>query len=153
MVLPLAQIADGYRAMDERCAHKRKGDMPMTTWTNDELTRIGGAEELQLASLRLDGTLRPYVTMWVVRAGDDLYVRSAHGPTNPWFRRAKASGAGRIRAGGLERDVTFAEADPGVHAGIDAAYHAKYDRYGPRIVGSVVGPAVEAVTINLIPRS
>jgi Uncharacterized protein conserved in bacteria (DUF2255) len=77
---------------------------------------------------------------------------SAYGPTNPWFRRAKASGAGRIRAGGLERDVTFAEAAPGVHAAIDAAYHAKYDRYGPRIVGSVVGPEVEAVTIKLVPR-
>jgi hypothetical protein len=125
----------------------------MTTWTSDELTRIGGAEELQLASVRPDGTLRPYVTMWVIRAGDELYVRSAHGPTNPWFRRAKASGVGRIRAGGLERDVTFAEAAPDVHAAIDAAYHAKYDRYGPRIVGSVVGPQVEAVTIKLVPRS
>jgi hypothetical protein len=125
----------------------------MTTWTNDELTRIGGAEELQLASVRPDGTLRPYVTMWVVRAGDELYVRSAHGPANPWFRRAKASGVGRIRAGGLERDVAFAEATPGVHAAVDAAYHAKYDRYGPRIVGSVVGPDVEAVTIKLVPRS
>jgi hypothetical protein len=80
----------------------------MSTWTGDELGRIGAAEELQLASLRRDGTLRPYVTMWVVRAGDDLYVRSAFGPDNAWFRRAKASGAGRIRAGGLERDVTFA---------------------------------------------
>jgi hypothetical protein len=103
----------------------------MTAWTNDELTRIGGAEEIQLASARPDGTLRPYVTMWVVRAGDDLYVRSAYGPNNPWYRRAKASGAGRIRAGGLERDVTFAEAAPGVHAAIDAACHARYDRYGP----------------------
>ena len=26
------------------------------------------------------GTLCPYVTMQVVRAGDDLYVRSAYGP-------------------------------------------------------------------------
>ena len=49
----------------------------MSTWTSDELDRIGAAEELELASLRRDGTLRPYVTMWVVRAGDDLYVRSA----------------------------------------------------------------------------
>jgi hypothetical protein len=71
----------------------------MSTWTSNELGRIGAAEELQLASLRHDGTLRPYVTMWVVRAGDDLYVRSAYGPDNPWFRRAKTSGAGRIRAG------------------------------------------------------
>ena len=105
-----------------------------------------------LASARPNGTLRPSVTMWVVRAGDELYVRSAYGPANPWFRRAKASGAGRIRAGGLERDVTFADAAPGVHAAIDAAYHAKYDRYGPRIVGSVVGPAAEAVTLKLVPR-
>ncbi len=125
----------------------------MTSWTGDELDRIGAAEELQLATLRRDGTLRPYVTMWVVRAGDDLYVRSAYGPNNPWFRRAKASGAGRIRAGGLERDVTFAEPAPGVHAAIDAAYHSKYDRYGPRIVSIVVGTDAEAVTIKLVPRS
>ena len=44
--------------------------------------------------------------------------------------------------------MAFAEADPGAHA----AYHAKYDRYGSRIVGSVVGPDVEAVTIRLVPR-
>ena len=124
----------------------------MMTWTSDELDRIGAAEELQLASLRRDGTLRPYVTMWVVRAGDDLYVRSAYGPDNPWFRRAKVSGAGRIRAGGLELDVTFAEPAPGVHAAIDAAYHSKYYRYGPRIVGSVVGPDAEAVTVKLVPQ-
>lgn len=125
----------------------------MSSWTSEELGRIGAAEELQLASLRRDGTMRPYVTMWVVRAGDDVYVRSAHGSDNPWYRRAKASGAGRIRAGGVERDVAFAEPDPGVHDAIDAAYHAKYDRYGPRIVGSVVGPDAEAVTIKLVPRS
>jgi hypothetical protein len=125
----------------------------VTTWTSDELDRIGAAEELKLASVRHDGTLRPYVTMWVVRSGDDLYVRSAYGPNNPWFRHAKASGAGRIRAGGLERDVTFAGPAPGVHAAIDAAYHSKYDRYGPRIVGSVVGPDAEAVTIKLVPRA
>ena len=111
------------------------------------------AVELQLASVRQDGSLRPYVTMWVVQAGDDLYVRSAYGPNNPWFRRAKSSGSGRIRAGGLERDVSFAEPVSGVHGDIDAAYHAKYDRYGTEIVGTVVGPKAEEVTIRLVPRS
>src|SRR5262245_718466 len=123
----------------------------MTAWTAPELDRIGRAEELQLASVRGDATLRPYVTMWVVRAGDTLYVRSAHGSDNPWYRRALAAGAGRIRAGGVEHDVTFthvgADAD---HSAIDTAYHAKYDRYGPAIVGAVVGPAAAAeVTIRL----
>jgi hypothetical protein len=125
----------------------------VTVWTDEELRRVGEAEELQLASRRGDGTLRPYVTMWVVRAGDELFVRSAYGPDNPWYRRAKASGAGRIRGGGVERDVTFGAAEPGVHAGIDAAYHAKYDRYGPAIVGSVVGDTAVPVTIRLVPSS
>jgi hypothetical protein len=65
----------------------------MSTWTSDELGKSGAAEELGFASLRRDGTLRPYVTMWVVRAGDDLYVRSAYGPNNPW--RATSPSRGR----------------------------------------------------------
>jgi hypothetical protein len=124
----------------------------MPTWTDNELSRIGEADELQLASRRPDGTLRPYVTMWAVRAGDDLYVRSADGSDNPWYRRATASGTGRIHAGGAERDVTFTDAAPDAHGAIDAAYHAKYDRYGPQIVGSVVGPHAADVTIRLVPR-
>jgi hypothetical protein len=122
-----------------------------TSWTSDELTTIGRAEELQLASLRDDGTLRPYVTIWVVRAGDRLYVRPARGPASGYVR-ALCSGAGRIRAGGLERDVTFAAADRGAHAGIDAAYHVEYDRYGPAIVGSVVGKNASEFTICLLPQ-
>jgi hypothetical protein len=124
----------------------------MTGWPVRELESIGVAEEIGLASRRPDGSLRPYVTMWVVRAGDGLYVRSAYGPDNPWYRRAVASGAGRIRAGGTDRDVTFTLAAPEAQDGIDAAYHAKYDRYGPRIVGSVTGPSTHDVTIRLIPQ-
>jgi hypothetical protein len=123
----------------------------MATWTKEELDRIGDATELQLTSVGENGNLRPYVTMWVVRAGDHLYVRSAGGPERPWYRRAKASGAGRVRADGLERDVTFTQAAAGAHTDIDAAYHTKYDRYGPSIVNSVVGPAAHQVTVRLVP--
>jgi hypothetical protein len=125
----------------------------MARWSNEDLDRIGNAEELQLASERTDGSLHRYVTMWVVRVDDDIYVRSAYGRDNPWYRRAKASGVGRIRAGGLERDVTFADATPGAHAVIDNAYHTKYDRYGPKIVGTVTGPDADTVTIRLVPRT
>ena len=51
----------------------------MTTWTSDELNKIGTAEELQIASLRSDGTLNGPVRIWLVRHGDDLYVRSVNG--------------------------------------------------------------------------
>jgi hypothetical protein len=124
----------------------------MTGWTADELSKVGRATELQIASRRGDGTLRPYVTIWVVRSGDDLYVRSAYGHENGWFQRALTSGEGRIRAGGVERDVTFEEQAHSVDTDLDAAYHAKYDRYGPAIVATVVSPEAARSTLRLVPR-
>jgi hypothetical protein len=125
------------------------------TWTDDELRRVGAATELQIATRRDDGSLRPYITIWTVRVGDNLYVRSAYGAGNPWFRRATASGSGRIRAGGIERDVTFtpaSELDAATQAAVDTAYHAKYDRYGPQIVGTVTGAHAAPVTLRLVPQ-
>ena len=124
----------------------------MSVWTADELRRVGNATELHVSSRRPNGSLRPYVTIWTVRSGDDIYVRSAYGADNPWFRRATASGAGRIRAGGVEHDVTFEPADENANPQIDAAYHAKYDRYGTDIVGTVVGPKAAPVTLRLLPQ-
>jgi hypothetical protein len=123
----------------------------MTEWTASEITAIGTTEELQLASRRTDGTLRPYVTMWVVEVAGALYVRSAYGSDNPWYRRAIASGVGSIRAGAIERDVVFESGDSAPHEAIDDAYHAKYDRYGPKIVGTVVGSIAHDVTLKLVP--
>ena len=124
----------------------------MTAWPANDLAKIGNAPELEISSVRLDGSLRPFVTIWGVRHGDDLYVRSAHGSDNPWFRRALGSGAGRIRAGGVERDVTFAVPGPESAEGISEAYHAKYDRYGPGPVGAVVTPEAARSTLRLVPR-
>lgn len=110
-------------------------------WTDDELTRIGETTEHRLAARR------PNTTMWVVRVDDDLYVRSAGRPDRPWYRHAIASRTGHIRAGGIEREVVFGEADPSVH---DAANHAKYDRYGPGPVSHVTGPNAHPVTLRLV---
>jgi hypothetical protein len=58
----------------------------MTAWTSDELNKIGKAEELQIASLRPDGTLRMPVTIWVVRVDNDLYIRSYKRRNSGWFK-------------------------------------------------------------------
>ena len=60
----------------------------MTSWTADDLTSMARHDELGIASKRPDGSLRPFVTIWFVSLGDDVYVRSAHGYDNPWFQRA-----------------------------------------------------------------
>jgi len=121
------------------------------TWEAEQLARIAEATELELAPRRGDGTLRGFTTMWVVRVGDDLYVRSAGGPGRPWYGHALASGAGRVRAGGVDADVTFDRATSSApHDAIDAAYHVKYDRFGPGPLSHVTGPDAHYVTIRLV---
>jgi len=125
----------------------------MTTWTRDELNKIGKAEELQIASLRRDGTLRKKVTIWVVRVGDNLYVRSANGRSSAWFRGTQVLHEGHIRAGGIESDVNFVEEpDTDINDKIDAAYLDKYQRY-PQYVAPMVTAEVRSTTLKLVPRS
>jgi hypothetical protein len=124
----------------------------MTTWTSNELNKIGTAEELQIASLRQDGTLRKPVTIWVVRHSDDLYIRSCYGRTSAWFRGTQVRHEGHIQAGGIDKDVTFVDADPGISDQIDAAYRAKYRRYAASIVNTIVSSEARSATIKLVPR-
>jgi hypothetical protein len=126
--------------------------MPMTAWTSEELNQIGSAEELKLASMRRDDTLRKPVIMWVVRHGDRLYVRSVNGPTGAWFRGTQTRRRGHIRAGGVDKDVTFVfDTDDNVNDQIDAAYREKYRRYPDSIVNTVLTPAARSSTIELVP--
>lgn len=123
----------------------------MPGWTNEELDAIGAAEELDLASVRRDGSLRSPVIMWVVRDGDDVYVRSVNGRGSSWFRGALNRHEAHIRAGGIERYVSLVETDA-ANDPIDAAYHAKYDRRYASIVPSIVAPEARAATLKLVPR-
>jgi hypothetical protein len=123
----------------------------MSTWTSEELDAIGAAEELQFSSVRRDGTVRKPVTMWVVRHDGHLYVRSVYGRGSSWFRGTQTRHEAHIRAGGIEKDVRLVETN---HLGdeIDAAYHAKYQRYAESIVGSTVTQQARAATLELVPH-
>jgi hypothetical protein len=123
-----------------------------TGWTSDELSRIEAADELEIAPRRRDGSLRRPVPIWVVRVGDDLYVRAAYGSGSGWHRVALASREGRIRAGGVERDVTIEDADGAVNDQVDAAYRTKYDRYGG-IVDGITNAQARSTTLRLVPRA
>lgn len=125
----------------------------MSGWTTSELTRIEQSDELDLQSERADGTLRDPVTMWVVRYDDDLYVRPVKG-RNGWYQGTRTRHQGHITAGGVDRDVTFVDADtnPMLNAALDAAYRGKYRSYADSIVGHVTNKQARSATIKLIPR-
>ena len=126
----------------------------MTTWTSDELRAIGDAEELELASVRSDGTLGRAVTIWVVRVGDNLYVRSWKGDKGAWFRATQGRQAGLIEAGGVGKSVAFVpEDDAAINDRIDAEYRSKYRRHGGRYVDPMVAAPARGTTIRLVPRA
>ncbi|HZP44598.1 MAG TPA: DUF2255 family protein [Candidatus Binataceae bacterium] len=124
----------------------------MKSWTRDELSKLAAAEEIAIAPLGRDGRPRKPVTVWIVRLGDDLYVRSAYGPDSGWFRGARRRGEGRIRAGEMAKEVSFVEADPELTDAIDAAYRAKYRSQGAQYVNMMVSSKARSAALKVLPR-
>jgi hypothetical protein len=125
----------------------------MRPWTTAELEKIEKADELDLSSLRQDGAYRNPVTMWVVRVGEGLFVRSVKGRSGPWFCGTQTRHEGRIRSGGVEKNVMFVdETDPKVNEKIDTAYREKYRRYPNEYVDACLTPEARASTIKLEPK-
>src|SRR5262249_30816150 len=123
-----------------------------TAWTSDELSKIEAAEELRIAPLRQDGSLHKPVTIWVVRHGDDLFVRSVNGRTATWFRGAQVRHEAHIHAGDVDKDVLLVETSD-VNDAIDTAYRTKYRSYAANIVNSDLTPQARAATLKLVPRA
>ena len=148
----LDHIAEAYAAMDERRAIKSL----IRVSSHEDLVRARAARVADARTATRIPTRR-----WVVAVVHDHVGRPRRRqPLRPLRRRSRpAVVPPRHRqrdrshpAGGVERDVTFGQAASDVHQAIDAAYHAKYDRYGPRIVVSHVGPDAHRVTIQLVPE-
>lgn len=123
----------------------------MATWTNDELSKVAGADELEVTSVRRDGTPSSSRTIWVVQVGDDLYVRSVNGTDGAWYKGTQVSHQGHVEAGGVSKDVTFTDIGHGMDSQVDAAYQDKYQRYPANIIGSIITQQAAATTMRLDP--
>jgi len=122
-------------------------------WNDEELDRIGAADELRITPEHADGSPARTTPIWVVQVGDDLYVRSYRGHAGKWFAAAESSGRGHIESGGVDKDVVFgAETEPDVLGRIDAAYEDKYGRYSRAYVDPMVAPTARGATLRLVPR-
>jgi hypothetical protein len=84
----------------------------------------------------------------VVRVDSELYVRSFHGTVGGWYRRADQSGRGRIRAGGLEHDVSFRAGQPDAQHAISNACRMKY-ALSPYIE-AMVDADIASATLHLV---
>jgi hypothetical protein len=125
---------------------------PAATWTPDELATFGTSDEIQLAVRRADGTLRHPVTIWIVRAGDDLFVRSVNGSSAAWYRPVAERHAGQLEAAGVSREVALEPAGSVPDDQIDAAYRSKYGHYPRTYVDAIIAPKARETTLRLLPR-
>jgi hypothetical protein len=126
-----------------------------TAWSPEELERIGSAEELQIAAKRADGTLRREVPIWVVLTGGQVYVRTWYRRDSGWFGHVLESRRARIRVPGLEADIAIEDIGDGgaeLRASVDAAYRAKYRRYGETTVERMMTDDAAAATLRLVPQ-
>lgn len=124
----------------------------MASWNTDDLAALDRPDEVEITSLREDGTARSYRIIWGVRVDGDFYVRSVNGPTAAWFRGTRTRHEGRLSAGGAEHEVSFVDvSDEVLHGRIDEAYRAKYRRYSAP-VRSITSPAARSATLKVVPR-
>ena len=95
----------------------------------------------------------------VGRHEDDLGGEGRRRPLRPVGERAHVRLVPRHpatprrpdRAGGVEKDVTFVEADADLEARIDEAYRQKYRRYARSIVDSTLTPRARSAALRLVP--
>jgi hypothetical protein len=133
---------------------EKESPIMTVAWSPADLERIGRAEELQIAAKRADGTLGRAVPIWVVRAGGQVYVRTWYRRDSGWFGHVVGSRRARIRVPGLEADVAVEDiGDVGeLRASVDAAYRAKYGRYGETTVERMLTDDAAAATLRLVPQ-
>lgn len=124
----------------------------MSTWTPGELDALAAATELRISTRRADGTPRRAVPIWVVRAGDSIYVRSYRGPEGEWFRHATADRVAHIQAGTITSEVTVTPAGAAARAEIDQAYRTKYGSFGRAYVNPMTAGPAAATTLRLVPK-
>jgi hypothetical protein len=74
-------------------------------------------------------------------------------PEGPEIGTASNPGRLTFRAGGVNKDVAFVDADHSIDNQIDAAYRTKYRRYAKSITDRINSPGARSTTIKLVPRS
>jgi hypothetical protein len=125
----------------------------MTAWSTDDLRRITEADDLHVSPFREDGATYGTPTwIWSVGVDGDLYVRAYHGRDSRWYRAALRQKAGRIRAAGMTKEVSFEPVDDDlVNTRIDDADRAKYE--DSPYLAPMIGRRARAATVRIVPRN
>ena len=117
-------------------------------WPAPELRDIAETDDLHISPFRDDGVTYGTPTwIWSVVVDDDLYVRGYNGRQSRWYQAAVRQKAGRIRAAGMTKEVTFEPVDGPINDRIDDAYRAKYA--GSPYLKPMIGQRARSATVRV----
>lgn len=95
--------------------------------TDIEINSIAVSDDFHIAPFREDGKTYGTLTwIWSVVVEGRLYVRAYHGTASRWYASALRQRAGKIRAAGFEKEVSFEPVNDPINDQIDLAYREKY---------------------------
>jgi hypothetical protein len=116
----------------------------------DALEHLAGVEEVTIGFRRPDGSAGS-TPVWIVRAGDGIFVRSMYGRRGGWYRRLRADPDGEVLDGAHAHPVRAEPvADASTVEEVTRAYAAKYA--DSPYVGSLLSEEAAAATLRLGPR-
>jgi hypothetical protein len=120
-------------------------------WKPQILSEIGDREEIRISSERTGGGYNRWTPVWVVRVGDDLYVRSGFGKNGFWYRHATGSQA-YVDAEGVQYKVSLIlDRDPVSIGAVDEAYRQKYS--ADPSLPLLLSDRARSTTSRLIPQT
>jgi hypothetical protein len=123
----------------------------MTTWSKDELRKIGRADDLHVSPFREDGVTYGTPTwIWSVAVDDALYVRGYHGKNSRWYQAAVQQKAGKIIAAGMTKEVIFEPVGGPINDRVDDAYRAKY--HDSPYLSPMISARARSATVKVMPR-
>jgi len=123
----------------------------MTDWTQEDLQKVATSDDLHVSPFREDGVTYGTPTwIWSVVVDGALFVRAYNGRDSRWFKAAMRQKAGRIRAAGMTKEVSFEPVDGPINDRIDEAYREKYR--GSPYLGPMIGARARSATVKIVPR-
>lgn len=124
----------------------------MAVWTKVEVKKINETDDLHISPFREDGVTYGTPTwIWSVVVGEDLFVRAYNGQNSSWYKSALKQKAGKIKAAGITKEVTFEPVEGLINDSIDNAYREKYK--GSPYLSSMISKRARSATIKVIPKN
>ncbi len=123
----------------------------MAVWLEEELQKIAEADDLHISPFREDGATYGTPTwIWSVAVDGGLYMRGYNGQNSRWYQAAVRQKAGRIKAAGMTKEVTFEAVDGRLNDQIDDAYRVKYR--GSPYLAPMIGARARSATVKVMKR-